>query len=167
MPFVSSIKWRIGLARAGSRIWKNSGCSVRSPPETCTTSGSPSLQRRHQACSRSSRERDAAYDRVLVGVADRATQIAEVRDFDQGDAGMLLVIGTEPSIVGAAPPDWGTNHRHFRRIDKNFAAAAVIVDVVGEKDAFGAMSGATLEHEDLPSSKTILPRSCGNRRSRW
>ena len=84
------------------------------------------------------------------GITDGATQIAGVGDFDERDAGMLLVVGAEPAIVGTTP-FYGrvVDNRHFGTLDENFAAAAVIVDIIGEKDALGTVIGAALEHEDL------------------
>ena len=99
-----TIRWRMGRALAMSKISKNSGCSVGSPPEICTTSGWPSL--RTTASSIRFDLRRVAELLALgaaVGVADGAAQIAGVGDLDEGQAGVLLVIGAESAVVGAAP----------------------------------------------------------------
>ena len=77
---------------------------------------------------------------AAVGVADGAAQVAVVGDFDEGEAGVLFVVGAEAAVVGAAPFDGSVVAlRHFGRLDEDFAAAAVVVDVVGDEDAFGAV----------------------------
>lgn len=56
------------------------------------------------------------------------------------------MIRAQAAIVGAVPAN---RHilmaRHLRRLEKHFAAAPVIVDIVGHKDAFGAVQGTALQ----------------------
>ena len=84
------------------------------------------------------------------GVADGAAQVAVVADLDEGEAGVLLVVGAEAAVVGASPFDGSVvDLRHLGRLDEDFAAAAVVVDVVGDQDALGAVLGAALEQVDV------------------
>jgi hypothetical protein len=88
--------------------------------------------------------------RTTGGIADGTAEIASVRDFDERDAGMLFVVGAEAAIVGTAPFHGRVvDNRHFGTLDENFAAAAVVVDIVGKKDAFGTVNRAALEHENF------------------
>jgi hypothetical protein len=87
--------------------------------------------------------------RATGGIADGTAEIAGVGDFDERDAGMLLVIGAEAAIVGTTPFHGRVvDNRHFGTLDENFAATAVVVNIVSEKDALGTVIGAALEHED-------------------
>ena len=71
-------------------------------------------------------------------------------DFEEREAGVLLVVGAEAAVVGAAVFDGRVVVvGHLRRLDEDFAAAAVVVDVVGHEDALEAVLGAALEHEDV------------------
>ncbi len=148
----------MGRRLAASRTSKKSGWMVGSPPEIWTTSGSASL--RDDAV-------EHAFDLVeglefgAVGaglrVADGAGEIAGVVDFEEREAGVLLVVGAEAAVVGAAVFDGGVVAvGHLGGLDEDFAAAAVVVDVVGDEDALEAVLRAALEHETLSSSKTIL-----------
>jgi hypothetical protein len=59
---------------------------------------------------------------------------------------VLLVVGAETAIVGAAPlHGCVVNVGHFRTLDEDFAAAAVIIDVIGDENMLGAVFGTTLE----------------------
>ncbi len=79
------------------------------------------------------------------GVADRTAQIAVVANLDQSEAGVLLMVGTQATIIGASPFDRGVvDERHFGGLDEDFAAAAIVVDVVGNEDAIKAVLGAEL-----------------------
>src|SRR5262249_37057030 len=62
---------------------------------------------------------------------------------------MLLMIRAQPAIVRAAPLDRRVvTIRHLRRFDEHFARAAVIIDVVGDEDTFGAvLRGAVWQKE--------------------
>src|SRR6266478_1926523 len=84
------------------------------------------------------------------GVADRAAQVAVVTDFDEGEAGVLFVVGAEAAVVGTSPL-YGrvVELRHLGGLDEDFAAAAVVVDVVGDKDALGAVLRATFQEVDV------------------
>ncbi len=60
------------------------------------------------------------------------------------------MIGAEAAIIGATPLHRGVVHSgHFRALDKDFAAATVVIDIVGEEYAHATMFGAMLEQEDL------------------
>jgi len=60
------------------------------------------------------------------------------------------VIGAEAAIIGATPLHRGVVHNgHFRALDKDFAAATVVIDIVGEEYAHATMFGTMLEQEDL------------------
>jgi hypothetical protein len=82
---------------------------------------------------------------AALGIADGATEVAVVADLDQRQAGVLFMVGAETAIVGASP-FYGcvVNQRHLRRLDENLAAAAVVIDVVGDENFLGAMVGAAL-----------------------
>ena len=83
-------------------------------------------------------------------VADGAGEVAGVADLEEGEAGVLLVVGAEAAVVGAAVFDGGVVAvGHLGRLDEDFAAAAVVVDVVGDQDALEAVLRAALEHVDV------------------
>ena len=64
---------------------------------------------------------------------------------------MLLVIGAEAAVVGAAPPHRGVvGHGHLRRLQEDLSAPAVVVHVVGHEYLLGTMLGAALQEEDAP-----------------
>jgi hypothetical protein len=87
---------------------------------------------------------------AALGVADGATEVAVVADFDQRQAGVLLMVGAEAAVVGASPFDGCVvNQRHLRGLDENLAAAAVVIDVVGDENFLGAMVGAALQEENF------------------
>src|ERR1017187_8397899 len=120
VPLVLTIRWRMGRARARSRIRKKSGWRVGSPPEICTTSGWRSL--RTTAVEHPLDGSQVAVEfpfRAAGGVADGAAQIAEIVDLDEGEAGVLLVVGTQAAIVGTAPL-YGRVEvvGHLRRLDE-------------------------------------------------
>ena len=78
--------------------------------------------------------------RAAGGVADGAAQVAVVVDLDERQAGVLLVVGAQAAVVGAAPLHGVLKCvGHLRRLDEDFAAAAIVVDVVGDEDALRAM----------------------------
>jgi len=84
------------------------------------------------------------------GVADGAAEVAVVADLDEGEAGVLFVVGAEAAVVGASPFDGSVvDLGHLGRLDEDFAAAAVVVDVVGDEDTLGAVLGAAFEEIDL------------------
>src|SRR5581483_9935037 len=75
---------------------------------------------------------------------------AVVTDLNQGEAGVLLVIGAEATVIWASPFHGGVvNQRHLGGLDEEFAAAAVIVYVVGDEDVLGPMVGTALEKVNL------------------
>src|SRR5216684_9379055 len=63
---------------------------------------------------------------------------------------MLLVIGAQAAVVRAAPL-YGSvvDHGHFGALDKDFAAAAVVIDIVGDEHALCAVFRAALQQEHL------------------
>src|SRR5271163_5125641 len=84
------------------------------------------------------------------GVADGAAEVAVVADLDQGEAGMLFVVGAEAAVVGASPFDGSVvDLGHLWGLDEDFAAAAVIADVVGDEDTLGAVLGAAFQEVDV------------------
>jgi hypothetical protein len=88
--------------------------------------------------------------RTAGGVANGAAEVAIVADLDEGEAGMLFVVGAEATIVGASPLYWSVvDLGHLGGLDEDFAAAAVVVDVVGDEDTLGAVLGAAFEEVDF------------------
>jgi hypothetical protein len=88
--------------------------------------------------------------RAAGRVANGAAEVAVVANLDQSEAGVLLVVGAEAAVVGASPLDGGVvDLRHLRRLDEDFATAAVVVDVVGDEDFFGTVLRATLEEVNV------------------
>src|SRR5260370_13469977 len=63
---------------------------------------------------------------------------------------MLLVVGGKAAVVRAAPL-YGSvvDHGHLGALDENFAAAAIVIDIVGDQHAFRAVFGAALQQEDF------------------
>src|SRR5271155_5285371 len=60
------------------------------------------------------------------------------------------MVGAEAAVVGASPFDGGVvDLGHFGGLDEDFAAAAVVVDVIGDEDALGAVLGAAFEEIDV------------------
>ena len=132
------------------QIAKKSGWTVGSPPESWTTSGWPSLRTTASSMFSTAQGCGIAGVRAAVGVADRAAQVAVVADLEQREAGVLLVVGAKAAVVGASPLDGRVvNERHLRGLDEDLAAAAVVVDVVGDEDAFGAVFRAAFEEIDV------------------
>lgn len=84
--------------------------------------------------------------RAAGGVTHRAAQVTRIGHFDERKAGMLLVVGAEAAIVRATPLDGSVvHHGHFGFLDEHFAAAAVIVNVIGDEHALGTVLRAALE----------------------
>ena len=103
MPLVFSITCLIGRRRAAAMISRICGWMVGSPPEICTRSGSPSLA--HQRVEHALDLGQAAVGVPLgrgIGEADRAGEVAGLVDLDDGQAGMLLVVGAEAAIPRTA-----------------------------------------------------------------
>ncbi len=107
MPLVFSMRCLIGRRRAASSIAKNSGCRVGSPPDSCTTSGSPLVgddcveHRLHGGQIPKARPMGTA-----VGVAHRAAQVAVIGDFNDRQAGVLHMVRTQPAVVGGSRIPW-------------------------------------------------------------
>ena len=73
-----------------------------------------------------------------------------VGDLDQRQARVLFMIAAEAAVVRAAPLYWSVIcERHFRRLDKNFAAAAIVLQIISNQDSLATMLGTALEHENL------------------
>src|SRR5712691_954917 len=82
------------------------------------------------------------------GVTHGTAQVAGVGDFDQREAGVLFVIGAQAAVVRAAPLYRRVvDHGHFGALDEDFAAAAVVIDVVGDEHALCAVFRAALQQE--------------------
>jgi len=95
--------------------------------------------------------------RAAAGVADRTAQIARVGNLDERKTAVLLVIGTEAAVVRTAVVDWCVSpERHLRRLEIHLTALAVIVDVVRNQNAFGAVRRTMLEHPHAPVLKHNL-----------
>src|SRR5260370_17423813 len=63
---------------------------------------------------------------------------------------MLLVIGAQAAVVRAAPLHRSVvDHGHFGALDEDFAAAAVVIDLVGDEHALCAVFRAALQQEHL------------------
>src|SRR6266851_5033026 len=109
--------------------------------------------------------------RSAARVTDGAGKVTVVVDFDQRKTGMLLVVGTEAAVVGASPFDRRVvNHGHFRSLDKNLAAAAVVVDIVRNKNTLRTVPLAFLQQVDIAVLKDdlalhlcVTPRADGDR----
>ena|ERR1700677_2060216 len=60
------------------------------------------------------------------------------------------MIGAEAAVVGASPVDGGVvDLWHLGGLDEDFAAAAVIIDVIGDEDALRAVLGAAFKEVDI------------------
>ncbi len=95
--------------------------------------------------------------RSAACVTHRAAQIAGVGQFDEREAGVLLVIGAQAAIVGATPLYRSVvNQWHFRLLDKDFAAAPVVIHVVGDQYAFRAVIWAALQQKNFVVLKNDL-----------
>src|SRR5882724_5463625 len=71
---------------------------------------------------------------------------------------MLLMVCAETTVIGTSPLYGGVvDEWHFGRLDENLAAAAVVVDVVGDQDALVSVLGAAFEQEHLIVLKDCLP----------
>ncbi len=149
MPLVLSMMWRIGRARAARRISRICGWIVGSPPEICSRSGCPSL-----STSRSSMPSISARLRVPVCAGEElAKQVGHVRlqclvHLDEGEAAVLLVVGAEAAIVGAALVDAGVElERHVAGLEE-IAAALPVARLGGDQRLLHAVLGAALLIED-------------------
>ena len=103
---------------------------------------------------------------ATAGVTDGAVQIANVRDFQQREAGVLLVIRAKATIVRAAVLHGRIPmQRHLRWLDEDLAAAAVIIHVIGHEDTLETMLRAPLQHVDTVVLKDDLGVSPAETRS--
>src|SRR5258708_38976300 len=83
-------------------------------------------------------------------VTRRAAQVAVVTNLYQRKARGLLMVGAEAAIVGASPFHRRVvNEGHLRRLDEDFAATPVVVDIVGDQYALMTVFRAALEQIDV------------------
>ena len=88
--------------------------------------------------------------RRALGVADRAGQVAVVGDLDQGQATVLLVVGTQPAVVRAAALDRRVElPRHRARLERP-PRELVILGVRRDQDLLLLVLGAVLHQVDPP-----------------
>jgi hypothetical protein len=67
------------------------------------------------------------------------------------------MIGAQTAVIGTAPLDGCVVvRRHFRRLDEYFAAAPIVVDVIGHEHPLGAVLRAFLEQVDALILKNDL-----------
>ncbi len=77
-------------------------------------------------------------------------QIAVIADFDQHQAGVLLMIGAKTAIVGASPFHWGLeSERHLRWLHEPFARPTPIIGVLGHEDSLTSAGPAPFIEVDL------------------
>ena len=80
-------------------------------------------------------------------VANRAAQIAEIVNLDQGEAGVLFVVRTQAAIVGTSPFHRGIEViGHLRRLQENLAAAPVVIDIICHQNALVSMLRTPFKH---------------------
>ena len=93
----------------------------------------------------------AALAHRTVGEADRAGQVARIVDLEDGDAAMLLVIGAEAAIPGAAALG-------ARRVEQG-AVARLDLEILGGIEAV-AMDAAPLDPPEFADVRQIAQRLC-------
>src|SRR4051794_14897401 len=81
------------------------------------------------------------------------------------------MVGAQPAIVGAAPFHRRIKMiRHLRRFEKDLATPPVIIDIVGDQHALGAVQRAVLQHQHYAVLKydlsLHLAKTCGADRER-
>ena len=92
-----------------------------------------------------------------------------VSHFDDREAGVLLMVGAEATIVRTSPADGRVERaRHLRRLYEHLAALAVVAHVIRDQDALVSMSWAVLQEvaRRRPERRSCL-RSFDNTWSRW
>ena len=95
--------------------------------------------------------------RPTLGITDGASQVAVIADLDQRQTGVLFVVGAQTAVVRTAPLHRSVVlQRHLGRLDEDFAAAPVIIHVIGDQNTLAAMLHAMLEHEDFVVLKNYL-----------
>ena len=95
--------------------------------------------------------------RAALRITDRTVEVAVIVDFNQRQAGVLFMISAEAAIIRAAPLHRRIKDiRHLRRFDKNLAAAAVVINIIGQQNFFTAVPGTPLQHEYLAVLKDDL-----------
>ncbi|GJM34640.1 MAG: hypothetical protein DHS20C18_36410 [Saprospiraceae bacterium] len=82
-------------------------------------------------------------------VAGRAAQVAAVGNLDQGEAGMLLVIGTEAAIIRTAIVDFGIESSWIFGSFVVVADVFVIFHISSYQYALAAVLRAAFEHVDF------------------
>jgi hypothetical protein len=67
------------------------------------------------------------------------------------------MISAKTAIIRASPFDWRVvNQWHFWRLNENFTAAAVILDIIRDKYPLAPVLWATLKEKDLAVLKDSL-----------
>ena len=67
------------------------------------------------------------------------------------------MVRAQPAIVRASPLNRGViDQRHLWRLDEDFSAASVVLDIISNQHFLHAMIGTPLEHEDLLILKNRL-----------
>ena len=162
MPLVLTMRCLIGRRLAASRISKKCGWIVGSPPLICTMSGSPlvaddAIEHELDLLERAMR----LPVRPGFGVADRAGEIAVVGDLDQREATVLLVIGAEAAIVGAAVFDRRVEfQRHLAGLER-VARELVVFGVGGDQHFLEAvLAGSACACRRGHPERRPWPRLC-------
>src|SRR4029453_3236115 len=84
--------------------------------------------------------------RSAARVTDWTTEVAVVGHFDDREAGVLLMVGAEATIVRTSPANGRVERaRHLRRLDEPLAALAVVAHVIRDEDALVSMGWAVLQ----------------------
>ena len=79
-------------------------------------------------------------------------------NFDQSKTRMLLMVGAKTAVVWTSPLDRSVVHeRHLGRLDENLPAKAIVVDIIGNKDALVPMLRAALEEVNFTVLEDSLP----------
>jgi hypothetical protein len=76
-------------------------------------------------------------------------EITLVGDLDEREAGVLLVVGAEPAVVGTAEARGGVEVGGHLAGLQGGAGELVVRDVGRDEDAFRAVIGAVFVEEDL------------------
>ena len=96
-----------------------------------------------------------------LGVADGAGEIAVVGDFEEGEAGVLFVVGAEAAVVGAAVLDGGVEFEgHLPGLDE-VALLAEVGDVGGDEDLLEFVGGAEFLQIDFAPPRFVLDEDFG------
>ena len=86
---------------------------------------------------------------AALGIADGAAQVAVVRDLQQSQAAVLLMVRAEAAVVGAAVLHSGVVPAGLLgHLEEDLPAAAVVVHIVGDEHPLGAVARAALQQVD-------------------